>query len=369
MPEPLTLVRSKSLSVKPHSRVTARTWDANASFSSIRSTSDSLTPARSRAFAVAGTGPIPMVFGGTPATPHDTSRASGRSPSSAAFSGVVTIAIAAPSFCPLALPAVTVASGSSLPMIGRSLARVSTFESGRMCSSRSTTVSPFRPLTVTGPISSANRPASTAAAARQAVLQEHARTGLDPPPHRGRVEGRVAHRLGATGQDEVGHAGLHLHGRVQDRLQAGTAAAVDLDAGRGDRQPRVERGHPADRGRLHRGVAVAEDHVLDRLRRQTGALDERADHRRGELLDRHVPQRSTEAPDRGPQRLADDRISHGGPPCFLHDRARPVRWEGRTRVSPGAGRPARAARSAGQGEPEDEAATRTASWCRRPARP
>ena len=115
MPEPFTLVRSKSLSVKPHSRVTASTWLAKASLSSIRSISESFTSAWASAFAVAGTGPMPMVRGGTPATPHETSRASGRRPSSAAVSGVVTIAIAAPSFCPLALPAVTVASGSSCP--------------------------------------------------------------------------------------------------------------------------------------------------------------------------------------------------------------------------------------------------------------
>jgi hypothetical protein len=78
----------------------------------------------------------------------------------------VTTATAAPSFWPLALPAVTVASGSSLPMMGRSSASVSTLESGRMCSSRSTTVSLFRPLTVIGTISSANFPDSAAAAAR-----------------------------------------------------------------------------------------------------------------------------------------------------------------------------------------------------------
>jgi hypothetical protein len=36
-----------------------------------------------------------------------------------------------------------------------------------MCSSRSTTTSLFRPLTVTGTISSANRPCSVAAAARR----------------------------------------------------------------------------------------------------------------------------------------------------------------------------------------------------------
>ena len=115
---------------------------------------------------------MPIVAGATPATAHDTRRTSGRSPSSAAFSGEVTTQTAAPSFCPDALPAVTVASGSSRPMIGLSRARASTVESGRMCSSRSTTASPFRlcPLfrgTVTGTISSANRPSAWAAAARR----------------------------------------------------------------------------------------------------------------------------------------------------------------------------------------------------------
>ena len=78
---------------------------------------------------------MPMMFGATPADPHDTSRTSGSSPSSAAFSGVVTMHIDAASFCPLALPAVTVASGSSLPRTGLSLARDSTEVSARGCSS------------------------------------------------------------------------------------------------------------------------------------------------------------------------------------------------------------------------------------------
>ena len=64
------------------------------------------------AAAVAGTGPMPMIFGSTPARPHETRRTSGVRPNSAAFSGVVTMHIDAASFCPLALPAVTVASES-----------------------------------------------------------------------------------------------------------------------------------------------------------------------------------------------------------------------------------------------------------------
>ncbi len=64
----------------------------------------SASSAACNAFATAGTGPIPMVAGGTPPTPHDTSRTSGRNPSSAARAGWVTTQIAAPSFCPLALP-------------------------------------------------------------------------------------------------------------------------------------------------------------------------------------------------------------------------------------------------------------------------
>lgn len=46
-----------------------------------------------------GLGPMPIVLGGTPPRPQDTSRTSGRSPSSSAFSGLVTTHTAAPSFC------------------------------------------------------------------------------------------------------------------------------------------------------------------------------------------------------------------------------------------------------------------------------
>src|SRR6266498_990059 len=46
------------------------------SFTSNRSTSESFAPARARAFRIAGTGPIPMIVGSTPACPQFTMRAS-----------------------------------------------------------------------------------------------------------------------------------------------------------------------------------------------------------------------------------------------------------------------------------------------------
>ena len=58
----------------------ARTWAANASLISIRSMSSSPRPAASSARRIAGTGPIPMYAGSTPATPIETIRARGRAP-------------------------------------------------------------------------------------------------------------------------------------------------------------------------------------------------------------------------------------------------------------------------------------------------
>ncbi len=98
-----------------------------------------VSPALASAASVAGTGPMPITLGATPATPQDTSRTSGVSPNSAARSGVVTTHIEAASFCPLELPAVTVASGSCLSRTGLSFARLSIEVSGRGCSSVSIT--------------------------------------------------------------------------------------------------------------------------------------------------------------------------------------------------------------------------------------
>ena len=105
------------------------------------------------ATSVAGTGPMPMMLGATPACPHDTMRTNGVRPYSSAFSGVVTTHMDAASFCPLALPAVTVASGSSASRTGLSLLSDSTDVSARGCSSVSISSSPCRVRTATGMIS------------------------------------------------------------------------------------------------------------------------------------------------------------------------------------------------------------------------
>ena len=74
----------------------------------------------------------------------------------------MTITAAAPSLSGLEFPAVTVPSSLNT---GFSFASASSVESRRGPSSVSTTVSPLRPFTVTGTVSSSKRPASIAATA------------------------------------------------------------------------------------------------------------------------------------------------------------------------------------------------------------
>ena len=89
-------------------------------------------------------------------------RASGVLPSLAASDAFISTTAAAPSLMPEALAAVTV---PSLSKAGRSLARPSSVTPAFGYSSVSTTISPLRPLMVTGAISSLNLPAFMAASA------------------------------------------------------------------------------------------------------------------------------------------------------------------------------------------------------------
>ena len=120
--------------------------------------------------------PMPMISGGTPATPNPRKRSSGVSPFFSAVSRSITITPAAPSESGDALPAVTV----PLPLkTGRSFASPSRVVSARRCSSTSKVISrrfwlPFSPALTssktTGTISSLNFPASVAATARWCYL-------------------------------------------------------------------------------------------------------------------------------------------------------------------------------------------------------
>ena len=104
----------------------------------------------------AGTGPMPITRGSTPATAEPTNAPSGSTPSARAFSSLAITSAAAPSLRPLAFPAVTVPPARKA---GLSWASFSALVSGRGCSSRTT--SP------TATISSSNLPASDAAAQRR----------------------------------------------------------------------------------------------------------------------------------------------------------------------------------------------------------
>src|SRR5674536_226063 len=88
----------------------ALTTVANASLTSIAPISSSRSPERASAFAVAGIGPVRMVTGSTPVSAKVWNRAIGVSPSSRAFSLVITSRAAAPSEICEEFPAVTTPS-------------------------------------------------------------------------------------------------------------------------------------------------------------------------------------------------------------------------------------------------------------------
>ena len=84
--------------------------DAKASFNSIRSRSVVFIPALANAFLLAGTGPIPIIEGSTPATAILFIFAMGTRPNFNIAASLANNIAAAPSFMPEEFPAVTVPS-------------------------------------------------------------------------------------------------------------------------------------------------------------------------------------------------------------------------------------------------------------------
>ena len=101
-----------------------------------------------------------MIEGSTPPSAPATNVAIGVTPSSLAFSSLITTIAAAPSLIPDALPAVT--TPPSFPEQHLSFERLSAVVPGRGPSSLSNTVTPFLVLISTGTISSSNAPAAIA---------------------------------------------------------------------------------------------------------------------------------------------------------------------------------------------------------------
>ena len=102
-----------------------------------------------------------MISGSTPPSAPATHVAIGVTPSSLAFSSLITTTAAAPSLIPDALPAVT--SPPSLPEQQRNLESDSAVVPGRGPSSLTKSTISFLTLTGTGTISSSNLPAAIAA--------------------------------------------------------------------------------------------------------------------------------------------------------------------------------------------------------------
>ena len=317
---PFTLTLAGS---RPSSRITASDCDAKASFSSTRSTSPTSTPTRSSSLRTAGTGPMPITRGSTPATALPTNVPSGSTPSSRAFSSDATTSAAAPSLSPDELPAVTVPPGRNA---GFSVASFSALVSGRGCSSRATP-SDRDELVVEPARLRSRRPATlrlerelVLILARDAPALGHVLAGLahrlerehglelrvrEAPAERrvpgrrvaareslvrlGHRERRPRHRLDAAGDEEVSVPGGHGVTRRDDRRETRRAEPVDGDAGDGLRQAREEHGHarhvPVVLARL---VRAAEVDVLDLVGCDARSLDSRGDRDGREVVGTHT---------------------------------------------------------------------------------
>src|SRR4249919_1854076 len=176
-------------------------------------------------------------------------RASGLSPRRAASSDDISTVASAPSEI---LDDEAAVNTPSFPNAARS---PGIFETSILpgSSSLSTTVSPLRPLTVTGTISASNAPDACAACARLTLSAEHAhrlavvRIGQAIPGHVVEELGAavadagartveqvrgIGHRLHAAGNDHLRRAGLdqvmaehhRLHARAADLVDGGAAS-------------------------------------------------------------------------------------------------------------------------------------------------
>ena len=130
-------------------------------------------------FFVEATGPIPITSGRTPASAPATKVAMGLTPSSLAFSSLMTTIAAAPSLIPEALPAVTNPSG----LIVRSFASPSIVEPARGPSSTLNSITSFFFLTITGTISLSNAPAFWAASAFCWLFSANSSSSSRVSPH------------------------------------------------------------------------------------------------------------------------------------------------------------------------------------------
>src|SRR5579859_1158656 len=103
--------------------------------------------------------------------------------------------------------------------------------------------------------------------------------------------GDASHAFDAGCDEDVARIELYLAGGDVDRLHRGAAKPVDRHPGHRLRQPGQESDQTADVETLFAfGKRTADDEVLDILGSDVGAVDERGDHLRGEVIGAHAGQ-------------------------------------------------------------------------------
>jgi hypothetical protein len=100
--------------------------------------------------------------------------------------------------------------------------------------------------------------------AGQSVVKDDV-LGSSSPAHGGRVILSLTHTLDTTSEHDVTYARLNLHRRIHYALQARTASSVQLVAGNGDRQARIQRGHPSNARCFTVGITLTEKNVVNNL--------------------------------------------------------------------------------------------------------
>ena len=115
----------------------------------------------------------------------------------------------------------------------------------------------------------------------------------------------VGHALHAARDHHIGGAGLNHHGRIDDRLQSGPAAPVDLIAGHFERETGGEPAPMSDRGCLGAAIALAEHHVIDPLGIDPAAFHQRFQDDRAQRTGFQRGERSEELAHRRAERRND----------------------------------------------------------------
>ena len=144
------------------------------------------------------------------------------------------------------------------------------------------------------------------------TVPERLRVALDAKAAPQHIVLGLAHAVDAAGNDQISHAGLHPHGGVDHRLQAGAAAAINLQAGHAHAQLGVEGGNAADGRRLAVGVALAEDNVVNITALDAGATHQLADHCLGQAGGRDVLEHAAVAAHGRAKGFADDGMPEDG---------------------------------------------------------